>query len=180
MAVKAAEREGKRSPLNMRTTAKLRNDLEKQASKHGRSLAQEVEARLEKSFEEDELLNALLGLDTHAQLLLRVIAATIRRIEKHTGQRYVDDYETLWHCRKGIDEVLRILLGLDYGEPPPKDGEQRSEIDRDILHGLGRAVALTALRDFGLVLSGPGNLSTPVQLSQFLRSPKEASDNGAD
>lgn len=41
---------GKRHPLNMRTTAHLRGRLEAAAVRSGRSLAQEVEHRLEMSF----------------------------------------------------------------------------------------------------------------------------------
>jgi hypothetical protein len=40
----------KRYPLNMRTTKSLRQKLEKAAAQSGRSLAQEVESRLEQSF----------------------------------------------------------------------------------------------------------------------------------
>lgn len=42
--------DGKRWPLNMRTTRELRDRLEQAATASGRSLAQEVEMRLEKSF----------------------------------------------------------------------------------------------------------------------------------
>jgi hypothetical protein len=42
--------EGKRYPLNMRTTFELRRDLEVAAKASGRSLAQEAEYRLERSF----------------------------------------------------------------------------------------------------------------------------------
>lgn len=44
---------GKRVPLNMRTTRELRGSLEKAAATSGRSLAQEVENRLERSFAEE-------------------------------------------------------------------------------------------------------------------------------
>ena len=44
---------GKRVPLNMRTTRELRGNLEKAAANSGRSLAQEVEHRLERSFTEE-------------------------------------------------------------------------------------------------------------------------------
>jgi hypothetical protein len=50
MATKAADREPKRAPLNMRTTQTLRDRLAAEAAKNDRSLAQEVEARLEASF----------------------------------------------------------------------------------------------------------------------------------
>ncbi len=42
--------EGKRMPLNMRTTRELRDKLERNTADSGRSLAQEVEYRLERSF----------------------------------------------------------------------------------------------------------------------------------
>ena len=41
---------GKRVPLNMRTTRELREKIEKAAERSGRSLVQEVEYRIEKSF----------------------------------------------------------------------------------------------------------------------------------
>jgi hypothetical protein len=50
-----AERKGaKLRPLNMRTTAALRTQLEAAAQSTGRSLTQEVERRLERSFEHDD------------------------------------------------------------------------------------------------------------------------------
>jgi uncharacterized protein (DUF1778 family) len=45
---------GKRYPLNMRTTDEVRRALEEAAKQSGRSLAQEVEARLERSFTADQ------------------------------------------------------------------------------------------------------------------------------
>lgn len=51
MPKKLPEGEGKRIPLNMRTTRETRDRLEKAAEQSGRSLAQELEIRLERSFE---------------------------------------------------------------------------------------------------------------------------------
>src|SRR5262245_43687158 len=45
-----AAMEGKRYPLNMRTTFELRRDVEAAATASGRSLAQEAEYRLERSY----------------------------------------------------------------------------------------------------------------------------------
>jgi len=45
---------GKRYPLNMRTTKELRDKIEEAAMASGRSLVQEVEFRLERSFREDD------------------------------------------------------------------------------------------------------------------------------
>jgi hypothetical protein len=47
---------GKRHPLNMRTTKETRDRLEAVAIANGRSMAQEVEARLERSFQQEAVL----------------------------------------------------------------------------------------------------------------------------
>src|SRR5215831_10937515 len=50
---------GKRYPLNMRTTKELRDKIEEAAMASGRSLVQEVEFRLEGSFQQQEIEKAL-------------------------------------------------------------------------------------------------------------------------
>ena len=51
---------GKRYPLNMRTTFEVRQKLERAAAATGRSLAQEVEHRLDRSFIEETQAGSLL------------------------------------------------------------------------------------------------------------------------
>jgi predicted HicB family RNase H-like nuclease len=46
---------GKRYPLNMRTTKELRDKIEWAATVSGRSLVQELEFRVERSFQEEEI-----------------------------------------------------------------------------------------------------------------------------
>lgn len=53
----------KRFPLNMRTTKHIRNKLELAANKAGRSLAQEVEFRLEQSFRDDSVMDTLARIE---------------------------------------------------------------------------------------------------------------------
>lgn len=53
---KLPEGEGKRIPLGMRTTREMRAKLEAAAVQTGRSLAAEVEYRLERSFDREALL----------------------------------------------------------------------------------------------------------------------------
>ena len=55
MPRRTIEGEGKKSPLNMKTTAVLRAKLEAACGESGRSLVQEVEYRLEQSFAADAL-----------------------------------------------------------------------------------------------------------------------------
>jgi hypothetical protein len=52
---------GKRYPLNMRTTKELRDKIEGAAILSGRSLVQEVEFRLERSFQQQEIEKELMA-----------------------------------------------------------------------------------------------------------------------
>jgi len=71
--------QGKRYPLNMRTTKEIREKLERAAAQSGRSLVQEVEHRLQKSFDHEETsasvsrqfsaLKRELMIELHAQIL---------------------------------------------------------------------------------------------------------------
>ena len=62
--------EGKRFPLNMRTTKELRNKLAESAENSGRSMAQEVEFRLEKSFLSEDYMTLAFG-DFRSSLFAR-------------------------------------------------------------------------------------------------------------
>jgi hypothetical protein len=66
---------GKRYPLNMRTTRELRKRVEAAARASGRSLAAEVEYRLEQSIDHD---NRLRENRAHTQMIHEMIRAGIR------------------------------------------------------------------------------------------------------
>jgi hypothetical protein len=53
---------GERVPLSLRVTAEIRDKLEKAAVEKGRSLSQEAELRIERSFDREELLPEVLTL----------------------------------------------------------------------------------------------------------------------
>src|SRR5258708_35842855 len=69
---------GKRYPLNMRTTKEIRDRLEAEAVANGRSLAQEIELRLEASFRREqqlaEAMESVLG-GPRSSALFRTLAA---------------------------------------------------------------------------------------------------------
>lgn len=54
---------GKRHPLNMRTTEEIRHKLEAAATLSGRSLVQEVEFRIERSFRDDDVIERLARIE---------------------------------------------------------------------------------------------------------------------
>jgi predicted HicB family RNase H-like nuclease len=69
---------GKRHPLNMRTTKELRDKIELAAMASGRSLVQEVEFRLERSFQEEEIEK----LTDTVKLQVRLPERLRRRLEQ--------------------------------------------------------------------------------------------------
>lgn len=72
MPSKLPEGEGKRVPLNMRTTQDLRLKLDAAAEATGRSLAQEIEFRLEQSLSNDLLMRILVGGGIQGEMLTRL------------------------------------------------------------------------------------------------------------
>ena len=73
-----ARREGKRAPLNMRTTETLRRRMEQTASQSGRSLAQEVEFRLELSFLDEDARIRAHGGDNNYMVMQEIGRASCR------------------------------------------------------------------------------------------------------
>jgi hypothetical protein len=94
----------------MRTTEDIREKLEKAASQSGRSLAQEVEYRLEQSFRDENMIENILTFyfgskDTIE--LLKKIAPLIEHQMGHSGKSWSNDKST----RVGI---LRHIFGLFF------------------------------------------------------------------
>lgn len=102
--------ESKRAPISMRTTPAIRAALEAAAERGGRSLAQEIEQRLERSVAADE--NA--GSAATAAFLAS-ITADIGAIEAATGQGWTTDLRTFGAVRYAIAEAIADLM------PVPED-----------------------------------------------------------
>ena len=98
--------EGKRVPLNMRTTPKTRGQLERAAAESGRSLVQEVETRLERSFlSDDAKFDDFGGKEKYA--LARLFAVSADLLEPR------------------LREVMKKLRAA--GRLPKSDAEEPSE-----------------------------------------------------
>ncbi len=103
---------GKRVPLNMRTTREIRGDLEKAAANSGRSLAQEVEHRLERSFIEEANLEWAYKQFIGDEALHRAIMTAnllIRVTQEDTGVPWYQDPE----LRKEASELYWIQLDTE-------------------------------------------------------------------
>lgn len=90
MPKKLPEGEGKRVPLNMRTTREIRDRLEQAAEQSGRSLAQEVEERLGQSFIQNDLISAMSGGERLATLLT-MISIVLKTTKDEDGKLWNED-----------------------------------------------------------------------------------------
>lgn len=108
---------GERVALLSRTTIELRQKLEQAAAQSGRSLGQEVERRLERSFDFDYLMG-----DNETALVLRSIANAVQRFEKASGKSWVRDSETQERVHEAVSKMVDVLMAV------------RPEIDDRIKH----------------------------------------------
>src|SRR3954465_4904348 len=91
---------GKRYALGLRTTKELRDLLQQAADSSGRSLAQEIEFRLERSFERErtlaELLPASLGgerTSRHVQALAGIACNVSVLSEQGNADAWLNDHK---------------------------------------------------------------------------------------
>jgi hypothetical protein len=121
---KPPKRDIKRSPLNMRTTQELRDQLDTAAAESGRSLAQEVEYRLELSFLREREIYG----NPATEALVKSLVMAIRYVESTTGKRWTDDMETATEAFAAAHSVMmalavvppdmlkKKLAGIDVGQ----------------------------------------------------------------
>ena len=127
--------EGKRYPLNMRTTKQLKDDLEDAARESGRSLAQEVEFRLERSLVSmpaEDLLKGITGtsLPDSWAFVISMSSTLFSLYEKYgSGREFWTNAEAIAELHFQITCLLRIVV---MNLPDTKDPELYAiEIDTE-------------------------------------------------
>jgi hypothetical protein len=95
--------ETKRATINMRTTPTIRAALEEAADRGGRSLAQEIEQRLERSVRQDEEVGGLVAADA-----LNTMADVMRFTTSRLGP-WTEDPDTWAVVAEGIVELLTAI-----------------------------------------------------------------------
>jgi len=100
--------------LKLRFSEALRRRLEREAARQDRSLNSEIISRVEQSFQkrdESELtastFRAAFGGPTGD--LLRAIATAIWLIERRTGKKWNEDFETYFSVKDATDNVIEAL-----------------------------------------------------------------------
>ena len=101
--------QGKRASFTTRIRAELRGRLDREASRVGRSLSEEIEFRLELSVRDQDVLSVDYG-GPHNVRLMRVIASAIAAIEARKGARWTEDPQVLQDVHAAIREVSDAFL----------------------------------------------------------------------
>ncbi len=148
LKAKRPKRVDRRKTTSTRITPETRARLEEGAAQSGRSLAQEIEFRLERSFAEeksqaeisDEAVRGFYApfgkLETF--LVARLLANAIHTIEAVTGKNWMDDPE----AHRQTQEACKTIL--DSFRPP--DGKGPIGIDLIFEGTVGKDAAIKAIK----------------------------------
>jgi len=112
--------EGKRYAIGLRTTKDLKDQLDAAAEASGRSLAQEVEYRLEMSFFREREIYG----DPETEMLLKTLALTIRFVEAATRKRWIDDIDTAAQVVTVVERFISAIAVV----PPELLREKRAQM----------------------------------------------------
>lgn len=104
--------------LGLRITQGLRTKLDESALAAGRSISEEVEARLKASFESDSSTRSRWGGTPQARALAGLFCRMTDEIEGHTGKPFQLDRFTHDHVVAGFAQLLRACRPEGTGEPP--------------------------------------------------------------
>jgi hypothetical protein len=92
--------QGKRHPIGIRVTKEIRAFLQQMADSSGRSLAQEIELRLQRSVDFDAILGG-----ARPAALFRALAASVV-IQFGTSDRWLDDSEKFERVQRLLEEGI--------------------------------------------------------------------------
>jgi hypothetical protein len=111
---------GKSSVFSTRIRPDLRQKLEQAAKKTGRSLSQEIEHRLRRSFVEDEKISEMFG-DRRTFLLMQMMAMAIqfKGDDSRPGEwlEHPDDFEIAIAAALAVLEAVRPPGSVDTDNP---------------------------------------------------------------
>ncbi len=154
---KATERKRGRPPLRPKqrkrnnVTIRFRDDLKSKVQKagedNGRSLSEEIEARLEQSFVGDDVIHHMLGFDLSSMMALRGLADAIAQIERRAGKSWRED----WIAREQVGAAFEAILEI-FGPQDPAENrltpQGRARVEKRALRNqiAGRNAALSSVK----------------------------------
>jgi hypothetical protein len=101
----------KRASFNTRLRQSIKERLEGEAAKAGRSLSEEIERRLEASLEHEDTRTRFYG-GPELDALFKQVASAAEIIELQRGKSWIKDYETFIAFNAALNSILRQLEGL--------------------------------------------------------------------
>ncbi len=140
--------EGKRQNLTFRLPEHTRKRLLEASLQSGRSLSEEIELRIEKSFDTPKLVGDVVRSTLasffggeHTAKLVQLTAVAIMLVERETGKKWTDDYFTRWHAKEAALQVVSSLFDADRpltSEEVPELRDPRLTWRPDFGRNLGR------------------------------------------
>jgi hypothetical protein len=98
---------GKRGNFTFRVTERLREQLISEAEASGLSVSEEIERRLDQSFNDAPIRDLLGG--SHTNALILTIAAAIQMVEIESGKKWIEDHDTNLAMRAAVNGVMELL-----------------------------------------------------------------------
>ncbi|MDA1101827.1 MAG: hypothetical protein O2967_22950 [Proteobacteria bacterium] len=158
----------KRNNVTLRLRDGLKKQLEEQAATMGRSLSEEIEFQLERTFLTDKARRdredrAFGGAHTHA--LVRLFGDTIKDVETWTGGTWAEDQYTFDQVRLGINTFMDALRPTETDDDNPRpvdrmfDTESQAKLPpemaaemRGTRNRIGAIVALSHLEQLKITI----------------------------
>jgi hypothetical protein len=187
-----AARPGEKATLGIRASARLKERLEEASKENGRSLSQEAELRLERSFERERGLPELMALKFSPRLaaLLILIGETCRRtgiiVDHHThdalpsvGDEWTDHHHAFDYASMAANLLWKSAR--PEGEAPQLDSKTRKRVDglvsqfvNETINDIKHPEKARTLRDAPLLHAFAGSMAERMALPALT---KEGDDN---
>lgn len=117
MSAKLPEGAGKRHAIALRTTREMKERIEASAAQSGRSIAQEIEARVQYSFDMDRYAEAEQSdpiaqkLDRETKAMMSCIEAAVGAAMLYSGSHWREDIYT----RACVSAAMSFAMGAFFG-----------------------------------------------------------------
>lgn len=135
---------GKRGTFTFRVTPELRARLEAAAAAVERPVSEEIERRLERSFEDVDLLLSYFG-SSETLKLAHAVARIARTVEINCGRDWSKDSATKNEFKGALDRFFELYF-YEQDDAVPTGG---APVTLELL-GRGHAAAEAVARDLGL------------------------------
>ena len=136
---KPPKRVDRRKTTSTRITPETRARLDEAAVQSGRSLAQEMEFRLEQSFLGDEFLGG-----PENATAAKLVGPILQDVEARTGRSWREDKNTYYGAVAAVLAIMRVLGPRDVPQPKMAFDEDADADEHIIFGSIDAAVKIAA------------------------------------